>query len=68
MSMKYEHLSLPHPTPGSDTLRLLIAPPRPHCPTPPSPKVFRPRNRCAHVEVIRTLGVNCWNRIWVAQR
>jgi hypothetical protein len=68
MSMKYGQLSLPHRKLSSDALRLLIAPLRPRCPIPPSPKLFRPRNRCAHVEVIRALGVNCWNRIWLAQR
>jgi hypothetical protein len=68
MSMKHEQPSQPHPREESDTLRLLVAPPRPHCPIPPSPKLFRPRNRCAHVEVIRALGVNCWNRIRLAQR
>jgi hypothetical protein len=65
--MKYEQLSLPHPRPSCDRLRLLIAPLRPHCPIPPSPKLFRPRNRCAHIEVIRALRVNCWNRITLAQ-
>jgi hypothetical protein len=67
MSRKHGQPSLPHPSEGSDTLRPLIAPLRPHCPMPPSPKLFRPRNRCAHVEAIRALGIHCWNRIGVAQ-
>ena len=67
MSMKHEQLSLPHPSPRTDTPRVLIAPHRPHCPIPAAPKLFRPGNRCAHVEVIRALDVNCWNRIWLAR-
>ncbi len=67
MSKKHGQLSVPHPGLSSDTLRLLSAPLRTHCPIPPSPKLHRPRNRCEHVEVVRALEVKCWNRIWLVE-